>query len=637
MKRHERLAELLHEVSTPSTQTQREVPAIESLDVEQAISDAANLTRACAETRAVREAAVASGQIQFNLESLHDALSVLNARDGVDHAQFELATIAVEAQCTRLMIEPVSFGIESSAFTQEAPRHTVSLEELEEVIKVIDSNHEALTADAADATDGVCEALKSALPNAAARLEAYLASIEKAGPSPGEPVSGLDIANCLMNGDNFPEDFEGYINNYIELGKKLAGPYLKDCPSAAANSKAFENIDFSSPEAFTASATQAFEKSVDPRATLVDVDYETCLPGDGPLFADTDGCPVAESESSVFVKMDEFVHCRQPMDPDDFTPDAPHIPDELPALSREQIEAIGIKLHALAMECDPAQLQEDCAEEGRELDSVIEIFGKKFQEASEDVQAALSGDAAIINEYLQTVQTLTRWTPQYFFTNLIQTINAFLVYAERSMAGATADISEAPMQTTDTSPSTENAKPAVEGATPPGGETTEGDPAQSGNEKPGENKVVDEAPAPGGGEAPDTNKPVTSALGLSGNEVPAGGNPPAEPLVDVDANKVTDLPGGKTIDVSTEDAAATPAPAPATTESTPSTEAAFRLRAGMKVKYSGGYGKIVKVFDRPTKYKGEIHHCSKDNPKYEVRSDVGNKLSLHKASALTVL
>lgn len=60
------------------------------------------------------------------------------------------------------------------------------------------------------------------------------------------------------------------------------------------------------------------------------------------------------------------------------------------------------------------------------------------------------------------------------------------------------------------------------------------------------------------------------------------------------------------------------------------------LRPGKKVKYSHGHGKIVKVFTAPFKYKGEAHHASKDSPKFEVKSDKGNKLSLHKASALSL-
>jgi hypothetical protein len=59
-----------------------------------------------------------------------------------------------------------------------------------------------------------------------------------------------------------------------------------------------------------------------------------------------------------------------------------------------------------------------------------------------------------------------------------------------------------------------------------------------------------------------------------------------------------------------------------------------KLRPGMTVKYSGGEGKIIKIFDRPTKYNGEIHHCTKDKPKYEVKALKGGKTSLHHGSAL---
>lgn len=59
-----------------------------------------------------------------------------------------------------------------------------------------------------------------------------------------------------------------------------------------------------------------------------------------------------------------------------------------------------------------------------------------------------------------------------------------------------------------------------------------------------------------------------------------------------------------------------------------------KLRVGMKVKYSHGEGKIIKIFDRPTRYNGEIHHCSKEKPKYEVKALHGGKTSLHHASAL---
>ncbi len=66
-----------------------------------------------------------------------------------------------------------------------------------------------------------------------------------------------------------------------------------------------------------------------------------------------------------------------------------------------------------------------------------------------------------------------------------------------------------------------------------------------------------------------------------------------------------------------------------------SLEASNPLRAGKNVKFSHGIGKIVKVFDKPFKYKGKHYHATKDAPWYEVRGKHG--LSIHRASALKLV
>jgi hypothetical protein len=59
-----------------------------------------------------------------------------------------------------------------------------------------------------------------------------------------------------------------------------------------------------------------------------------------------------------------------------------------------------------------------------------------------------------------------------------------------------------------------------------------------------------------------------------------------------------------------------------------------KLRVGQPVKYSHGEGKIQKICTAPIKFNGELHHCSKEKPKYLVKANHGNHLSLHHASAL---
>ena len=45
-------------------------------------------------------------------------------------------------------------------------------------------------------------------------------------------------------------------------------------------------------------------------------------------------------------------------------------------------------------------------------------------------------------------------------------------------------------------------------------------------------------------------------------------------------------------------------------------------------------GRIVKVHTKNVNYKGYIHHASKSEPQYEIRSDKTDHVALHKGAAL---
>ncbi len=48
-------------------------------------------------------------------------------------------------------------------------------------------------------------------------------------------------------------------------------------------------------------------------------------------------------------------------------------------------------------------------------------------------------------------------------------------------------------------------------------------------------------------------------------------------------------------------------------------------------------GRIVKVHTKNVNYKGYVHHASKDDPQYEIKSDKTDHIALHKTSALKLL
>ena len=45
-------------------------------------------------------------------------------------------------------------------------------------------------------------------------------------------------------------------------------------------------------------------------------------------------------------------------------------------------------------------------------------------------------------------------------------------------------------------------------------------------------------------------------------------------------------------------------------------------------------GRIVKVHTKDVHYKGYVHHASKEDPQYEIKSDKTDHVALHKARAL---
>ncbi len=45
-------------------------------------------------------------------------------------------------------------------------------------------------------------------------------------------------------------------------------------------------------------------------------------------------------------------------------------------------------------------------------------------------------------------------------------------------------------------------------------------------------------------------------------------------------------------------------------------------------------GRIVRVHSKNVNYKGYVHHASKDDPQYAIKSDKTAHIALHKAGAL---
>jgi hypothetical protein len=66
-----------------------------------------------------------------------------------------------------------------------------------------------------------------------------------------------------------------------------------------------------------------------------------------------------------------------------------------------------------------------------------------------------------------------------------------------------------------------------------------------------------------------------------------------------------------------------------------------RFKVGDRVSWNSEAGlvsgKIVKVHTKDVNYKGYVHHASKDEPQYEIKSDKTDHVALHKGGVLRLL
>ncbi len=66
---------------------------------------------------------------------------------------------------------------------------------------------------------------------------------------------------------------------------------------------------------------------------------------------------------------------------------------------------------------------------------------------------------------------------------------------------------------------------------------------------------------------------------------------------------------------------------------------AIRFKVGDHVRWNSEAGRvsgrIIKVHTKDADYKGHIHHASKDDPQYEIKSDKTDHIAMHKGSALS--
>jgi hypothetical protein len=149
----------------------------------------------------------------------------------------------------------------------------------------------------------------------------------------------------------------------------------------------------------------------------------------------------------------------------------------------------------------------------------VSSLKSRFAEASPEVKMALADQFGLVTKYLDTVYLLSDWPVLNYLSNLVFTTNAFVLYAERSLAlpeGAVAD---------EPAPSEPAAMPAEGQSTPDAVVDAAGiDPAAAPAPETGETGTADQSVAgepvavePAASADPNAN-PEDAAAGLAADD-----------------------------------------------------------------------------------------------------------------------
>ncbi len=321
---------------------------------------------------------------------------------------------------------------------------------------------------------------------------------QRSGETIGGSVEVDDgLKQALSVGGEIPSDLPRYFRDYAEYGTALLCDFAPNALAAAIEASSLPaSLRFDSADSFWTSLGEKLAKVGDPRSKLTDAQKALALPGLGVLFSQQ--CGEFESTTPALKAMSEFTNNCRPLDPieitdeeeqaaaaepameadgddtdltipalddttapatdaavasDPLATDTPpvdaalaDIPADVPAvdttpvpsgpatLQPADIKDIGKTLYSVFEKVDLS----DLAEKGKSAwpDSIAAVGSMRevLEQTPVELRGPLGMEADLIPAYLDTVYTLSAWPVLHYLVNLVYTVNAFVLYAERSLA-----------------------------------------------------------------------------------------------------------------------------------------------------------------------------------------------------------
>jgi hypothetical protein len=426
--------------TTPAVETEeQQAPAAApgpQTDTNEAVQEVVNLTEAIAEAATAEDVVKQARQINDGLKEVADTAEVVNENGGVTMESLAMMQLALRPHTKTLERSEINLGVSLEAFagSPSGTRLEVSVEEIRDVIAELDQSQPYLERQAVESLDRVVDALKDAVPSAVDRLKAVISQAQAApDTNEGAPVKvgdGLSAALCV-NGA-FPSDLANELQTYSLLGNCLLGTYSEAAFRSTQQASLLVNaIDFSSTSAFWEKIGAIVDGAVDPRTTLTSTQLESCLPGGASLFAEAQ--PELDSPNAVLKKLIAFNNNHAPLEAMVTGKCDGDAEATAPALSASKIVLVA-KTLLDTLCCD--RICEKLAEGQKlwpEAQDSIRHLRENLSNAPREIDQNIGADFSQLIKYVETNYSLATWPLVNFLANAVLTVNAFVVFADRSL------------------------------------------------------------------------------------------------------------------------------------------------------------------------------------------------------------
>lgn len=408
-------------------------------DTSETVQEVVELTEALAQATSAEEVVKQAHEAADGLKEVADTAEVLNENGGASMESLAMLKLALRPYTSLLHRFDLNVGVSLESFAEHGvdARQMISMEEIYDLIQELDQLGAPLERQAVESLDRVAVALKDALPTALERLRSVISVATKTNDD--RAGNSVDISEGLAAALSFegsvPEDLAGALQNYALLGKCLIGPFSEAAVRAAKGSSLINNaIDFSSTSAFWEKIGGVVETIKDPRDNLTRTQMESTLPGGAYLFGEPS--PEVETANTTLKQLFDFNTCYMPLEAM-ITAKGTERGTSHPAFAASKIVLVGNALQDVLC-CDTINARLSEAQKlWPEAQDVTRHLRENLKGAPPQIDHEAGADFTQVIKYVEVNYALATWPLLNYLTNLVLTINAFVLFAERSLASKT--------------------------------------------------------------------------------------------------------------------------------------------------------------------------------------------------------